>query len=236
MLVATLVLLTTLEATFAGYAGSNSNEVGNGYGYGFSGSYSGNGGNIPQPPIPNFQEFGGLLNGYFDSFRKYHEHFLKTRVPHSFALTSSSLSPSSSSRVQASSSIKFLPTRKSRLQQQVEQAGGQNPGYAPGFSAYGASNDGKGGNGGAAVASAALGPQGGYQGAAVYPENPNAPNIFTRFGGAGEGGPTGQGNYGVFTSSVSSSSNLDGKVHNFHRATTTINDNGKVTTYEVKNP
>ncbi|KAJ3639469.1 hypothetical protein Zmor_002829 [Zophobas morio] len=200
MLVATLVLLTTLEATFAGYAGSNSNEVGNGYGYGFSGSYSGNGGNIPQPPIPNFQEFGGLLNGYFDSFRKYHEHFLKT------------------------------------LQQQVEQAGGQNPGYAPGFSAYGASNDGKGGNGGAAVASAALGPQGGYQGAAVYPENPNAPNIFTRFGGAGEGGPTGQGNYGVFTSSVSSSSNLDGKVHNFHRATTTINDNGKVTTYEVKNP
>ncbi|XP_068917075.1 RNA-binding protein FUS-like isoform X2 [Tenebrio molitor] len=199
---ATLILITTLGTSLAGYAGSSSNDVSSGYGYGYSGSYSGNGGNIPPPSIPNIPnfDFGGLLNGYFDSFKKYHEHFINT------------------------------------LQQQAAQAAAQNPGYAAGFSSYGApqggSYSGGAGDGGGAVASASLGPQGGYQTAAVYPENPNAPNIFSRFGETSGG----DGTYGVFTSSVSSSSNVDGKPQNFHRASTTINDNGKISTYTVKNP
>ncbi|KAJ3622856.1 hypothetical protein MTP99_019131 [Tenebrio molitor] len=184
---ATLILITTLGTSLAGYAGSSSNDVSSGYGYGYSGSYSGNGGNIPPPSIPNIPnfDFGGLLNG---------------------------------------------------LQQQAAQAAAQNPGYAAGFSTYGApqggSYSGGVGDGGAAVPSASLGPQGGYQTAAVYPENPNAPNIFSRFGETSGG----DGTYGVFTSSVSSSSNVDGKPQNFHRASTTINDNGKISTYTVKNP
>jgi hypothetical protein len=157
---ATLILITTLGTSLAGYAGSSSNDVSSGYGYGYSGSYSGNGGNIPPPSIPNIPnfDFGGLLNGYFDSFKKYHEHFINT------------------------------------LQQQAAQAAAQNPGYAAGFSTYGApqggsysggagdggaavrgSYNGGAGDGGAAVASASLGPQGGYQTAAVYPENPVRP-------------------------------------------------------------
>jgi hypothetical protein len=81
---ATLILITTLGTSLAGYAGSSSNDVSSGYGYGYSGSYSGNGGNIPPPSIPNIPnfDFGGLLNGYFDSFKKYHEHFINTYVTH----------------------------------------------------------------------------------------------------------------------------------------------------------
>ncbi|KAH0815707.1 hypothetical protein GEV33_007088 [Tenebrio molitor] len=244
---ATLILITTLGTSLAGYAGSSSNDVSSGYGYGYSGSYSGNGGNIPPPSIPNIPnfDFGGLLNGYFDSFKKYHEHFINTPGPYSYAITSST----SNAKVQAQSSITFVDNR--RLQQQAAQAAAQNPGYAAGFSTYGApqggsysggagdggaavrgSYNGGAGDGGAAVASASLGPQGGYQTAAVYPENPNAPNIFSRFGETSGG----DGTYGVFTSSVSSSSNVDGKPQNFHRASTTINDNGKISTYTVKNP
>jgi hypothetical protein len=214
---ATLILITTLGTSLAGYAGSSSNDVSSGYGYGYSGSYSGNGGNIPPPSIPNIPnfDFGGLLNG---------------PGPYSYAITSST----SNAKVQAQSSITFVDNR--RLQQQAAQAAAQNPGYAAGFSTYGApqggSYSGGAGDGGGAVASASLGPQGGYQTAAVYPENPNAPNIFSRFGETSGG----DGTYGVFTSSVSSSSNVDGKPQNFHRASTTINDNGKISTYTVKNP
>jgi hypothetical protein len=229
---ATLILITTLGTSLAGYAGSSSNDVSSGYGYGYSGSYSGNGGNIPPPSIPNIPnfDFGGLLNG---------------PGPYSYAITSST----SNAKVQAQSSITFVDNR--RLQQQAAQAAAQNPGYAAGFSSYGApqggsysggagdggaavrgSYSGGAGDGGGAVASASLGPQGGYQTAAVYPENPNAPNIFSRFGETSGG----DGTYGVFTSSVSSSSNVDGKPQNFHRASTTINDNGKISTYTVKNP
>lgn len=66
-------------------------------------------------------------------------------------------------------------------------------------------------------------------------------DIHSRFGesatsGAGGGGGGGGGQYSVFTSSVSHSSNVDGKPKTFHQASTTVNDNGKVTTYTVKNP
>ena len=83
------------------------------------------------------------------------------------------------------------------------------------------------------LASASIGPGGVQQTAAVYPENPAVPNVNTRFAAAG--GPRG-GSYGVFTSSQSATSNLNGKPMSFHRATTTVNDNGKVTTYTVQNP
>jgi len=100
--------------------------------------------------------------------------------------------------------------------------GGGSNGYGGGFSNFG-------GNG--AAASGSIGPGGAHQTAAVYPGNPNVPNVDTRFG-ASPGG----GSYGVFTSSHSSSSNVDGKPVNYHQASTTINDNGKVSTYTVHNP
>jgi len=96
-----------------------------------------------------------------------------------------------------------------------------------------------GGTDGSSIAAASIGPKGYTQTAAVYPENPGHPNIFSRFGEVGPSGAGGGGggNYGVFTSSVSSSAtDGDGKTRNYQHATTTVNDNGKVTTYTVKNP
>ncbi|XP_037960150.1 uncharacterized protein LOC119689396 isoform X2 [Teleopsis dalmanni] len=85
--------------------------------------------------------------------------------------------------------------------------------YAPNFAAAGAS----------------IGPGGYTQTAYISPENPSVPNIHNRFSsGSGPGGYK-----GVSVSSFSSSSDVDGKRTNYRGAQTTINDNGKVTTYRV---
>ncbi|XP_066254970.1 uncharacterized protein [Euwallacea similis] len=86
---------------------------------------------------------------------------------------------------------------------------------------------------GAALASGSIGPGGGHQMVAVFPENPNAPNVNTRFGGplGGE-----EGFKSVVSSSQSVSTNIDGKPQTFREASTTINDNGKITTYTAHNP
>ncbi|XP_055594956.1 uncharacterized protein LOC129745696 isoform X2 [Uranotaenia lowii] len=84
-----------------------------------------------------------------------------------------------------------------------------------------------GGQYGFAGSSASYGPGGFHQTAQIYPENPGSPNIDTRFGGSQQGGP---GFVGV--SSFSSSSNINGQTH--REAATSVNDNGKVTTYHVR--
>lgn len=90
-------------------------------------------------------------------------------------------------------------------------------------------NYGGSGNGaGYAGASAAYGPSGFHQTAHIFPENPNSPNINTRFGS--DAAPGGPGFVGV--SSFSSSSNINGQSH--REAATSVNDNGKVTTYHVR--
>ncbi|KAH1023348.1 hypothetical protein HUJ04_012573 [Dendroctonus ponderosae] len=91
------------------------------------------------------------------------------------------------------------------------------------------------GDSGSAIASGSIGPTGVHQTASVFPENPNAPNVNTRFGGESSGGDGG-GFKSVFTSSKSVSSNVDGKPQTFRQASTTVNDNGKVTTYTAHNP
>ncbi|XP_017770348.1 PREDICTED: uncharacterized protein LOC108558059 [Nicrophorus vespilloides] len=114
------------------------------------------------------------------------------------------------------------------IQQNVAAGYGQPGGFSSSFPAGVPGGEG-------ASASGSIGPGGGYQSAGVYPENPNNPNIFNRFGG-GEEAQKPNGFYGVFTSSHSSTSDVDGKKTSAHEAQTTINDNGKVTTYKVKNP
>lgn len=60
------------------------------------------------------------------------------------------------------------------------------------------------------------------------------PNLDTRFATASV--PEGGGFYGVFTSSQSGTQLIDGKPVSYHKAQTTVNDNGKVTTRVVSNP
>ncbi|XP_058814347.1 pupal cuticle protein 36a isoform X2 [Topomyia yanbarensis] len=92
----------------------------------------------------------------------------------------------------------------------------------------GAGAGGNFGGAGYAGSSASYGPSGFHQTAQIYPENPNSPNIDTRFGG-----DTPQGGNGfVGVSSFSSSSNINGQTH--REAATTVNDNGKVTSYHVR--
>lgn len=213
-----IVFLFTVTAARAGYSGSASSSSGNtvGSGMGYAGTYSGQGQppQVPQlPPVPNF-DFQNFLTSYFDNLRKYHEEFA---------------------------------TRFQQLHQNAA-AGYGFPGGFPAFAgfpqgqgAYGGGYGGSYGGGyggpasGGAAASASIGPGGVHQTAQVYPENPNSPNVDTRFGGS-EGGTPGAGTYSVFTSSVSGSSDLDGKKTGYHHAQTTVNDNGKVTTYTSHNP
>uniref|UniRef100_A0A6B2EAX2 Putative lectin-like domain protein n=1 Tax=Phlebotomus kandelakii TaxID=1109342 RepID=A0A6B2EAX2_9DIPT len=106
----------------------------------------------------------------------------------------------------------------------------------------GAVGGGEGGGGGFyapnyASASSSYGPQGYHQTANIVPANPNSPNVDTRFG---SGQPivmtsSGQpGYYGVSSSSFSASSDINGQKSSHREAQTSINDNGKVTTYTVR--
>lgn len=103
-----------------------------------------------------------------------------------------------------------------------------------------------------ATAGGEYGPSGGYGGASVYPGAPQGLDLNfgggldDRFGG-GDGAPPvnsvsgsfvppGGSSYGVFTSSSSHMSNVDGKVSSHKTATVGINDNGKITTYTAHDP
>lgn len=60
----------------------------------------------------------------------------------------------------------------------------------------------------------------------------NAPNVNTRFAASDQPG----GFHSVFTSSQSHTTNVNGQPQTVQRASTTVNDNGKITTYTANNP
>ncbi|XP_075151491.1 uncharacterized protein LOC142225588 isoform X3 [Haematobia irritans] len=78
------------------------------------------------------------------------------------------------------------------------------------------------------AAAASIGPDGAYQTAFINPANPGIPNISNRFSSTSPGGFK-----GVSVSSYSTSSDVNGKRTSHRGAQTTINDNGKVTTYKT---
>ncbi|KAJ6646958.1 hypothetical protein Bhyg_02175 [Pseudolycoriella hygida] len=82
-----------------------------------------------------------------------------------------------------------------------------------------------------AAATATYSDDGIHQTASINPPNPNSPNIDNRFGASGPS--DGNGFFGVSTSSFSSSSDVNGVKTNRKGAITSVNDNGKVTTYKV---
>ncbi|VEN43046.1 unnamed protein product [Callosobruchus maculatus] len=111
-----------------------------------------------------------------------------------------------------------------------------NGGFGGGGSFFGSAPGGNGftfsGGSPGAVATASIGPQGKQQTAAVYPENPTAPNVNTRFADTSQPG----GFKSVSTYSSSHTTNVNGVPQTVQQATSTINDNGKITTYTSKNP
>nr|XP_014098616.1 shematrin-like protein 2 isoform X4 [Bactrocera oleae]XP_036232298.1 shematrin-like protein 2 isoform X4 [Bactrocera oleae] len=123
-------------------------------------------------------------------------------------------------------------TQHQRIQQQIaqQQAYFQNaypPTYYGGGNRYGTTNRYAPNH---AIAAASIGPGGSYHTANISPANPDVPNITNRFGG-----PSSPGGYkGVSVSSFSSSSDINGQKSSQRGAQTTINDNGKITTYRVQ--
>ncbi|KAL1492988.1 hypothetical protein ABEB36_011138 [Hypothenemus hampei] len=180
---------------------------GGGSSYGYAGSFSGAGG-FPSGNVPSFVPFIPQFDfsSFFEQLNRQHQEFI--------------------------------------------QHAGTDGGYGGGFSVgnkggfvggYGGGFTGPDGNGfsfsgpiGGAFASGSIGPGGAHQIASVFPENPNSPNINTQFGGSllGDGGDF----KSVFTSSKTVSTNVDGKPQTFRQASTTVNDNGKITTYTAHNP
>lgn len=81
-----------------------------------------------------------------------------------------------------------------------------------------------------AAAAAGIGPQGGFHSASLFPDM----GLGSRSGGniaAPEGG-----SYGVFTSSSSGTSDVNGKRTSFKQATVGVNDNGKISFHTIKDP
>ncbi|XP_054083107.1 uncharacterized protein LOC105218765 isoform X2 [Zeugodacus cucurbitae] len=121
--------------------------------------------------------------------------------------------------------------QQQRIQQQIahQQSYYQNanrPSYYGGSNRYGSPSRYAPNH---AIAAASIGPGGSYHTANISPANPDVPNITNRFGG-----PSAPGGYkGVSVSSFSSSSDINGQKTSHRGAQTTINDNGKVTTYRV---
>jgi hypothetical protein len=108
-----------------------------------------------------------------------------------------------------------------------------------GFAFPGAANVGGGGGGlsdggpVSAHASASLSPRGGFGSVSISPPPQGNVELGTRMGSVP---PSDGNNLSVFTSSSSSSSDMDGVRKSSKEATSVINDNGKVTTYHVSDP
>uniref|UniRef100_A0AAR5PW80 Uncharacterized protein n=1 Tax=Dendroctonus ponderosae TaxID=77166 RepID=A0AAR5PW80_DENPD len=241
-----------------GYSGSSNaeNELGHGTNtagaggnaYGYSGSFSGDGGfpagNIPSfvPFIPQFD-----FSSFFDQLNRQHQEFIQHYGGGVVSYSHASSGPGSSAQAQSSIVFDSMPTTGQGPAASgagygsgidLGNRGGFVGGYGGGFGGPDGNSfsfSGPLGDSGSAIASGSIGPTGVHQTASVFPENPNAPNVNTRFGGESSGGDGG-GFKSVFTSSKSVSSNVDGKPQTFRQASTTVNDNGKVTTYTAHNP
>ncbi|XP_019765204.1 glycine-rich protein 5 isoform X2 [Dendroctonus ponderosae] len=234
-----------------GYSGSSNaeNELGHGTNtagaggnaYGYSGSFSGDGGfpagNIPSfvPFIPQFD-----FSSFFDQLNRQHQEFIQQiqSLAQAQAQAGSSAGTGNVGSGYQGSQGPAASGAGYGSGIDLGNRGGFVGGYGGGFGGPDGNSfsfSGPLGDSGSAIASGSIGPTGVHQTASVFPENPNAPNVNTRFGGESSGGDGG-GFKSVFTSSKSVSSNVDGKPQTFRQASTTVNDNGKVTTYTAHNP
>ncbi|XP_066158833.1 putative lysozyme-like protein isoform X1 [Euwallacea fornicatus] len=230
--------------------------------YGYAGSFSGAGGLPPgnvaslAPFIPQFD-----FSSFFEQLNRQHQEFIRHGGGiHSYSYASSSFGANANAQA-AHAQLQTLAQVPSNAVSVTGASGVSGTaadshgtdGYEGGFGlgnrggfvgGYGGGFTGPDGNSfsfsgplgeatGAALSSGSIGPGGGHQMVAVFPENPNAPNVNTRFGGSSGGG---EGFKSVVSSSQSVSTNIDGKPQTFREASTTINDNGKITTYTAHNP
>ncbi|XP_077286972.1 uncharacterized protein LOC143911791 isoform X2 [Arctopsyche grandis] len=184
------------------------------------------------PPFQNSNDFNGFFREYFKTFNDNLAARRISNTPHSSSSSGVSLSFGNTPIENDSTFTKnfefqraaFEAAQNAFQKTSSDRFGGSGYGpnlqYGPNFA------------GGAAASSASFGPGGGHLSAGTYPENAANPNVHTRFSSTGPGKG---GTYGVSSTSFSTSSNIGGKKTGYKEASTTVNDNGKVTTYTVKN-
>ncbi|CAH1103566.1 unnamed protein product [Psylliodes chrysocephalus] len=227
MLQVCIVLLSLVASGLAGNSDlASGNDIGsnNGYGYGYSGSYSGTG----NPPENfNFPHFD--FNNLFSNFQRFQQDLQRNILAQAEA--TQNFAKAGSPTGSAGSFQEGYGGGYSGGQSFGGSFSGGYPGgagfqFIPGVGA----NFGSGADGASAFGS--IGPDGIQQKASIFPENPNIPNVNVRFGA--DGNPNGFKS--VFTSSSSMTTNVDGKPKTVKQASTTVNDNGKITTYTAKYP
>ncbi|XP_028139764.1 keratin, type I cytoskeletal 9 isoform X2 [Diabrotica virgifera virgifera] len=209
------------------------NNNGNSYGYGYSGSFSG-----PGAAPENFQ-FPQELSNLFKTLNKYQEDIFKNFQAQAASVQNNLQSRGSFADAGDSSYGGGYGGSFSTGNGNGQSFGGSfssgfpgaggGPGYQfiPGPSVTGSFTPDANG----ASAFGVIGPGGIQQGASVFPENANAPNVNVRFSSDQP-----DGFKSVYTSSSSYTTNVDGKPKTVQKSSTTVNDNGKVTTYEAHNP
>ncbi|XP_054743442.1 uncharacterized protein LOC129248049 isoform X3 [Anastrepha obliqua] len=204
-------------------AGSSANSYAGGYAGGSAGGYDGGFDDYDYGYAPDY-------NNFIDPFQ-FHQQLTARILANNAAQQHAIASVFSSGQAMATADASLLPN-DNRIQQQIAQQQAffhnlNRQNYYNSANRYGTPNR-YGSN--SAVAAASLGPGGSYHTASISPENPDIPNISNRFAG-----PSSPGGFkGVSVSSFSSSSDIDGQKTSRRGAQTTINDNGKITTYRVQ--
>ncbi|XP_067621945.1 uncharacterized protein [Eurosta solidaginis] len=204
---------------------------------------SSNGGNYASAGTGNAASYGGGFDDYDYGYAPdygfidpllFHQQLTEQILANHAAQNHAIVSVFSSGPAMVTAHAALLPN-DNRIQQQIAQQqayfqDANTPNYydgGAGGGSYGTANRYAPNH---SVAAASIGPGGSYQTAYINPENLEIPNISTRFGG-----PSSPGGYkGVSVSSFSSSSDINGQKTSHRAAQTTINDNGKVTTYRVQ--
>ncbi|KRG02796.1 5'-3' exoribonuclease 2 homolog isoform X2 [Drosophila mojavensis] len=174
---------------------------------GYAGGYAG-----------GYASSGGGAGGYTGTYNDYDDYGYAPNVgitdPYLFhqQLTSQILAQNYATQHRIQQQIAAQQAYHDNLVRQNSYRGGSNSHrYAPSY----------------ALASGTIGANGHKQTAYISPANPASPNIVNRFGGSSSGG----GGYKGVSVSSYSSSNGDGTSR--RGAQTTVNDNGKVTSYSV---
>ncbi|XP_052851908.1 uncharacterized protein LOC128261964 isoform X2 [Drosophila gunungcola] len=221
------------RAYAGGYAGGYASSGGGAGGY--TGSYNSGGGGVGHS---SYVGTGGGGGGYYDYDDDYgNSPNFGIIDPYLFhqQLTNHILAQNYANQHRIQQQIAAQQAYHDNLVRQNRYRGGSGSGsgssynshrYAPSY----------------AAASGSIGPNGYRQTAYINPANPASPNIVNRFGGGSGGGSShssssssggGGGGGGYKGVSVSSYSHSNGDGTSRRGAQTTVNDNGKVTSYSV---
>ncbi|EDW27284.1 GL21111 [Drosophila persimilis] len=229
-----------------GYAGGFASSGGGAGGY--TGTYNSGGGGVGHS---SYVGTGGGSGGYYDyddydgnspNFGiidpyLFHQQLTNHILAQNYANQQAITGLATAGNAFASADASLVDDDDTRIQQQIAAQQAYHDNLVRQNRYRGGSGSGSGSSSGSynshryapsyAAASGSIGPNGHRQTAYISPANPASPNIVNRFGG---GSSSGGGYKGV---SVSSYSHSNGDGTSRRGAQTTVNDNGKVTSYST---